>query len=508
MRPIFRHASRSLLAVAALFTALVAPLTGCALGSQSPGTTPGPALPAVLVTSVTQSPQGSAGYATLHIEALDPSDGAVRWSYRTDWHPWHTPSAPVVAGGIVYAESDTLPKDPNATTYPTGNLVALAERDGHTLWTFPVGFLAAAPVVASGVVYVSGLGADSAKHTVTSFYALRASDGKRLWRTDVADLRSGDASLDQGFGILDTIQLVDGALYIRSNQVCFDQCSAAYLLALRASDGKQVWKDTIPGDLTIQPPVVAGDSLYVFVPATFDDAINAMGPSRLVAYDVSDGKARWSVPSGAEGPIYAVGGTLYISDVTRDDPNNPNNYTYTRRVLALDTATGATRWSFTSATKSSESPLPLVAVSGDTLYVQSATLASGAHAYALAGLDPRDGSVRWRTPLPHALGLTVLDGATLYAISDLMQTAGGPDEPATLMAFPAAGGPSLWTAPLKPTPSGGKPVALLTVLTPGGSTLYAAYCSYTLSAFDTQGGHATRWTADAPGALVGVTVVP
>lgn len=491
--------------------ALAALLAGCAIGGQSSGhstgTAPGPALPMVLVTSVIQSPQGSVGYATLHIEALDPGDGGVRWSYQTAWHPWHTPSAPVVAGGIVYAESDTLPKGHNSTTYPTGRLVALAERDGHTLWSLPVGFLAAAPVVANGVIYVSGLGTDSARHTVTSFYALRASDGKQLWRTDLTDQRSGDAPLDQGFGILDNIQLVDGALYIRSNQVCFDQCAAAYLLALRASDGKQLWKDTIPGNLTIQPPVVAGGSLYVFVPGTFDEAINAMGPSKLVAYNASDGKARWSIPSGAEGPIYAGGDSLYVSDITRDDPNNPNIYTYTRRVLALDAATGATRWSFTSATKSSESPLPLLASSGDMLYVQFAAPANGAQAYTLAGLDPRHGSIRWRTPLPHALDLTMLDGATLYAISSPPQTASSPDEPATLMAFPAAGGPPLWTASLKPAPSGGKSVALGAVLTPAGSTLYAAYVSSTLSAFDTQNGHTTRWTADAPGALVGVTVV-
>lgn len=483
-----RHALHTLLLAAALAVLLA----GCSFGGA---TTNGSPLPAALVSSVTPAPTGSAGFSTLHITALNPSDGSTRWSYQASWHPWHPAAAPVVANGVVYVTSDTLPAHPT-TEQPSGDLTALSERDGHKLWTVHIGFIAATPVVVNGVVYSSGLSVNSAKQMVASFYALRAESGQQIWRKDIINVASSDPA--QGIGIFNSIQFVDGALYITSNQLCFDACNAAYLLALRASDGKQLWKVTIPGNLNIQPPVIANGGLYLTVPSVFDDATNSMLPSQLVAYNASDGTARWKAPMGPGAPVDVVGDSVYATSIAKDDPNNPDS-AFTITVYALDSATGAARWRFTASSHGTDSLLALLGASANAVYVQS----RAGDAYTLSSLSPQDGSVRWHVALQAPIGAPLRQGAPLYALAGALAQQASDHPYANLVALAPTNGHTLWSAPLSPAPRGDIAV---TVLASSGDALYAAYHSNTLTAISAHDG-SPLWKAAPPGGMVGVTVV-
>jgi outer membrane protein assembly factor BamB len=507
-----RHAlwreSRANLSVTSLVALTIMSLASCSFGATSAPPKPSAPLPAVILSSLEQSsPQSSAGYATLHLEALDPTDGSIRWRYQALTNPLRQQGAPVVVGGVVYIISDDLPTTATGTTLPDEELTALDERDGHTLWKVKLTGLGAKPVVSDGVIYTSGMSFNSARQLVTSFYALRADSGKQLWRTDITNAATSTASapLDQQFGFADSIQVVNGAEYVTSNTYCETICSAQYLLALRASDGKRLWKTTVYTSGTIQPPLVAGAALYVDVAGAYNEATNTMGPNELVAYNASDGSIRWKTPLGAYGPLYMAHGLIYTNTSARDNPNSPNDWTYTLRVVALDAASGATRWSYIASSKSDDAPTPLLAVSADTVYAQSTTTTNGVAAHTLDGLDPTSGAVRWRAPLARALGAMTLDGATLYTITDPPQGLSGPSgQKASIMALPASGGQPTWSTPLTPAPRGDMPAVYLMA---HDATLYALYYSSTLNVFDAQSG-AVRWTATVPGALVGVTLAP
>lgn len=498
-------ATHTLAALLALAMVPITALSGCSLGDLGGVTTtsgPGAPLPAVILTSVTQSPQGSVGYETLHIEALNPADGSARWRYQALSNPLRSHRALAIANGVIYLTTDDpLPATVTTTTPLTSELTALSERDGHTLWKVQFNGLGAEPVVSGGVVYANNENVNSAQQVVNSFYALDAITGKQLWRADVTDIHTSDANLDQGFGTANSIQIADGVEYVTSNTYCATTCSAQYLLALRTSDGKQLWKKTVYTSNTIQQPLTfAGSTLYTWVAGAYNAATDTTGPAELLAINTSDGATRWETPISVDGPLTVVGGLIYVVALSQDEPNTPDS-TWTSRVVALDAGSGATRWRYTAATGERNAPAALLAVSANAVYAQSTATVNGATAYRLLNLDPASGAIRWQTPLTQALGVAYLDSDTLYAVTNLVEEPNPP--PTSLLALSASDGHSLWSTRL-PAASGNN---LITFLTSDSDALYATYYTNTLSAISSQGSHATRWQVTPPGALVDVTLV-
>ncbi|HEX9038321.1 MAG TPA: PQQ-binding-like beta-propeller repeat protein [Ktedonobacterales bacterium] len=487
-------AGRALIVAVAL-APLASLLAGCAPGSLSSPRPAGGRLPAVIITSATEATASSAGFETLHIAALDPANGIARWTYETTISPLRAHRAPVVAGGIIYVSSDALPATASATL-PVGSLTALSERDGHTVWTAHPGALSSEPVVSGGVVYASGIAFASAGQVVTSFFALRADTGQQIWRADLhAENRAG-APPDQGFGVEDTLVVANGAVYDASNPSCFDTCGAAWLLALRASDGKRLWKKRVTDAGTIGRPVVTSGALYTVVTSVSETQPNPF--RQVAAYSASDGAERWNVPMPAIGPLIAANGLLYATSIAQEQPPGSPILTFTLRIVALDPATGVTRWRVTTSTGDTDSYLPLAAMTPDILYVQSITN----DGYSLAGLDPSTGAVRWRTPLALLVGSMLMDGATLYAMTSFIQRGGATERNASLLAFSASDGHAQWSAPLPAgSTSGEAPLAR------AGGVVVAAYLSATLSAYETYGDHHLAWRVTTPGWLLGLVGV-
>jgi outer membrane protein assembly factor BamB len=165
------------------------------------------------------------------------------------------------------------------------------------------------------------------------------------------------------------------------------------ILALSADDGAVRWSLDAGGRVNTTPAVVDDTVVATTATGRFVDE-NATGG--VVGVAAATGDRRWSLDFEGfpTGPPLVAGGAVVVA-------------TFGGRVLALDPATGETRWE-----RQVSDAVGGVAASGDTLYV---TGRSG----TLRALAAADGSQQWVADL--AGGVTgapsVADG-TVYAASD------------------------------------------------------------------------------------------
>lgn len=176
--------------------------------------------------------------------ALQTSRGALAWRYAA--HAI-TPGLLAVSDGVVYyAEISWI-----GTAF-TENITALGAGDGRALWRLHTqsadGYAYAVSAVVNGAVYIStNTGAVS---------AARASDGTLLWH-------SARASIFPGVPSAATPLVADGMVYVTGKQNFASRSQG--LDALRASDGKQLWTQAIdggPGPQVGQPQLVDGVLYY------------------------------------------------------------------------------------------------------------------------------------------------------------------------------------------------------------------------------------------------------
>jgi len=236
-----------------------------------------------------------------------------------------------------------------------GNVYALRASDGKRLWKFTTGAKVQSKIAAAdGAIYA---GSDD-----ESVYALRASDGKRLWEYST------------GGSVESQIAVADGAVYAGS--------SDETLWRLRASDGLRLWADAILGITGI---VVAGGTIY-------------LGDSAHVrAVRASDGLRLWDFPAPAAGwtGIAVAGGIVYASNA--------------HTVYALRASDGRRLWDF-QAGGLVESQ---IAVAGGAVY-------AGSNDDKVYALRASDGKRLWEytTGGSVASGITVADGIVYAGSND------------------------------------------------------------------------------------------
>ena len=496
---------RHRLAVFVMLTTLM--LAGCDFGggpAPRSGLVPKgislPTVPRVLVSSTMQNPGGiAAGYGKLTLVALDPSDGSVRWRYQTDWHPYQLVGAPVEADGIVYTVSDPVPPT-NVCSNVQGNLVALRESDGHQLWSVSVGFLPTPPVAANGVVYTSALHVNecatpASQHLFTkSYYALRASDGHQLWRTDFTQ-DSTETNPADSVGIDSSLQLVDGTLVaISEANVSESGDRVGQLLDVDASTGTLRWKNTFFSNQSIYS-ITANDLLYVRTHAAQEPTF------AWTAYRASDGQQVWKVSGNYSAQFLVTEGVIYADASYETAATTPQQPVINSQVVALDAHTGQQIWQVTSNTNDINGSNSLLAVGGNTVYVQTgptAFIEKAAGHWKLEGLDTQRGHVRWSASLQWLLGRVLLTDSALYGYSDDML-------PGYMMALDPKDGHTIWSTPIDSAQNGGE-LGHLRSLVLGNGTLYAANESSTVTAVRAQDG-AKLWKATIGGDEIEMTVV-
>ena len=163
--------------------------------------------------------------------ALDAATGAERWSFRPQSGRGFSWSAsPAVAGGRVF-QAAYVEHDGKKTYW----VYAFVAASGKQLWRAKLGasqFLTSStPAVAYGTVFYVAPG--------KRIYALRASDGKRLWSRDIAPSASSPA-------------VAGGVVYFGAGITVY---------ALDAGSGDTLWRARTSSDPS--DPAVYGGSLYV-----------------------------------------------------------------------------------------------------------------------------------------------------------------------------------------------------------------------------------------------------
>lgn len=212
---------------------------------------------------------------------------------------------------------------------------------------------------ANGVLLFHNLSPDSiplAPEQTTILRAVRASDGKQLWKVTTA--------------AKGTPVIADGVVYWVLQDVTKTEGTAIYyetsLNAFSMRDGKRLWRNSDYSFDTILTPAVSGGRLYIGSYLDQDHNVYCL--------DTKTGKKLWSyLTRGAVlGTPTIANGTVYVG--------SQDNSLY-----ALDAKTGALRWRFDNSLTFFAAPL----IHEDVVYAPS----QDGYVYAL---DAQTGTMFWR----------------------------------------------------------------------------------------------------------------
>ncbi len=309
------------------------------------------------------------------LHAVRLRDGSPAWQVDT--------GAPIHGAALLAPETVTVLND-------AGRLVQLDRATGRERWSQTIGggavarhlpaatefsydFAGPQPALADATLYVP-----TADGTVV---AIDSATGTLRWRAEIG-------------GLLRQSVLVAGPCLVVASW-------SGRIAALSRADGAVVWTLETGAPATADP-VRYGDQVLV-----------SSRNSKLYSLALADGSVRWTrfhAGSWVESAPRVVGDELFIG---------PSDL---RTVTCLDAATGRERWTTDVLGWSWGTP----AVAGETVYAGAA----GAIGYPIAqdggliALDRRDGSPKWRQPLPadsrhYVTGIagspTVTAGLVLFA---------------------------------------------------------------------------------------------
>jgi outer membrane protein assembly factor BamB len=300
-------------------------------------------------------------------------------------------SSPAVVDGVVYVSN-------------RGRLLALDSSTGTKQWEFPIqGSLSVpVPAVGNGLVYVGS--------TIGDLYAIDAKSGTQHWVYSTEGLVFSSSSgwvHSTGRSIRSSPLIADGVVYATTGATTATSDTDAFLIALNAETGEELWTFDIVGAAASSP---AYDDGVIFVSGIY--WVN--GRSALFAVDAVTGTQRWMFQS--EGGSFA---TLSIANgmvFTADD----------HAIYALDAESGTEQWHFST----DASPTgPSIAVANGIVY--SIDDVAG----TLYALDGESGTKLWEvTTMSGAQRAPVVAGSVLY-----LGTQQG-----TLLALDARDGHELW----------------------------------------------------------------
>jgi outer membrane protein assembly factor BamB len=289
-----------------------------------------------------------------------------------------------------------------------------------------------------------------------ALYALRLSNGRRLWRR-VFPLTGGDLFAGMIYGLWQW----RGTMAVLVGQAS----SAARLVSLNAATGAVRW--TLP----LSRPGVTGD-----LALTGDGGLAMiLGDGTLAVADLSTGSLRWSRPgsySPAPGPVVAGGTVVAAADGTgsaadgvvagfgtrtgkllwtrRGMPDQPQLQAAAGRVLVYTNTQGVfphpALWPVTAVSPATGQTLWRVATAGPVDALSGEVAVTTTSPSELYMIDAASGRVRWRLATDVAGGLPLVTGTGVVYVSDSAGNAPGGGQ--RLVDLRAAGGSARWTVPL------------------------------------------------------------
>jgi outer membrane protein assembly factor BamB len=378
-------------------------------------------------------------------------------------------------------------------------LVALDPSTGSVRWRYQTDWhpyqLVGTPLEAAGVVYTVSDPVPPASRCANlegNLVALRETDGHQLWRTDIAADNTNTNPAD-GLVIDGSLQLVGGTLVLTGEASASEAGDrVGHLVAFDAATGKLLWKS------------ITNQSIYSFTSNGLLYVRTHSGEEpthEWTAYRASDGRQVWQVSGGYSEQFLVSNGVIYADASYEAANSTPQQPVINSQVVAVSPATGQQLWQVTSDTNDVNQSNSLLAVRDTTVYMQAGPTAFVDKApghWSLEGLDTQSGRVRWSAPLRWLLGQVVLTPFALFGYSNDML-------PGLVMALDPKDGHTIWSTPIGSAPTGGE-LGYLRSLVLGGGTLFAVSESSTVTAVRAQDG-ATLWTANTPGSEVLVSVV-
>lgn len=230
--------------------------------------------------------------------ALSADKGKVEWRKKIGALG---AASPAYSHGVVYAV--TLQKAPGVDQ---GEALALRARDGKLLWRFALpGRSETSPIVIGSHVIVGSESGD--------VFALGRKSGKPDWQVHTAGAVKGGLAFDDG--------VLYGANY------------AGQVFALRASNGRYVWQSSTQG-LSFG----RGGPVYSTPAVAFGRVFLGSIDTRVYSFDEDTGQLLWS---------HSTGDWVYGAPAVADTPHtDPTVYVGSKdqNFYALDAKTGNVRW--------------------------------------------------------------------------------------------------------------------------------------------------------------------
>jgi len=324
----------------------------------------------------------------------------IAWRYaQDDWMIW---ASPLVHSGRVYCAATMMD-----VTGMQGRLFCLDAKTGKPVWDIDTlagrnlkGFFSSPAVTADGKRLIIGQGLHSDSNS--DLICVEAATGKLHWRVRTPHHVEGSPAI---FG--DMVVAGSGAREDarRGNK---PQGDPGYVLAVRISDGKQLWRYAL-ADPESSPAIGTDGTVYigstcngkavVALRSETDDELRQKKLSRLLW--------RTETPYPAGGAVTLVGDMVVIG-------TGKGNFAQRDRmpagaVMALDRRTGKVVW----RARMLDTVLAPIAADAKRLIVP---VRNG----LLVALDPRTGKILWRRSIngirPLLAG-AVLAGDMIYAVS-------------------------------------------------------------------------------------------
>jgi glucose dehydrogenase len=283
------------------------------------------------------------GFHSHAVFALNASSGALLWNSPIASSSPHIISSTAVANGLVYVDEYNMDES-------GGQLYALNASTGALVWNYqPSAWLSSSPAVSGGAVYIGT--------SIGLVVALDAFSGNTLWsyiiRSDGSNSSSGGA-----YPVSCSLSLANGLVYVGT--------PAEMVQALDASTGKFVWSGAVVGGVDSSCSAVANGTLYVTTTYGGSSPAN-LHYGGITALNAATGTKLWNTTIGSimeSSPAVADGVVFVGSDDTNAYPLNAIDG---HNVYALNAATGAFIWNYTTGGAVYSSP----AVANGVVYVGS-----------------------------------------------------------------------------------------------------------------------------------------
>lgn len=239
-------------------------------------------------------------------------------------------------------------------------------------------------------------------------YALRASDGKRLWHRSL-----GAMTWKTTPAVWQDSVIVAGGTYEGSVIAAYD-----------VDNGARQWRTTIPGDISLSGPTVAGSSIFV-----------ASTAGTVYSLSAATGHIKWTrtLESEIDGPLAVSAGQAYVYAAGLDG-----------MVYGLSSSSGAVVWQVKAG---GGVHLGGPAVSYGIVYVASGgTESSEGGGFQTVAMQATDGLILWRSGTGDDVHVTPAVGEGAVYVGAIDGTLTSVDAYTGKPRWVAAVGPEIWSS--------------------------------------------------------------